>query len=264
LDEALADKTAGDGTMTNILYVEKERVLKETRRSVNASHPKLVDRYDVEKERASKKAFATNEARLQALAAAERERRSASAKAEMTKKAGAKKGALPISAPEDVAVPIPPSRHVTFAASRPSSSRPPSARPTSSASTAASGEPEEKVCTVVKVHPDGMVDLMLSSGQIAERIDPTKLQRAGIPPLPGGTEDEPPEPPSTAASTTSRPPTAPNASPNAEQAKPAVALGGLDELQFEQLTMGARRGGRRTVGAARAAHSEIASLLSWD
>merc|ERR1711924_283117 len=39
--------------------------------------------------------------------------------------------------------------------------------------------PPRGVCTVVKIHPDGFVDLQLSSGEIVERVEQSWLERLG-------------------------------------------------------------------------------------
>ena len=246
---------------TNILLVEREKEIKENRIANNMRQEVIAAKsqvFSVEKEKKAKSGFVDNETKLQKLAAAEKARREA-AKAEQEAQKKMNKSVKP-----------PPS------AKSDASSRPPT------------GKPElEKVCTVVKVHEDGSVDLRLSNGEVVERIDPSKLERAGERPPTAQSEKPPP-------TASSRPPTGRISSRWTEETKAAATkavtfappstadsssskapIGNLTrsnlsnredgqlDLAMMEHQQGGRRGGRRTIGAQAASQSEIASALSW-
>ena len=145
----------------------------------------------------------------------------------------------------------------------------------------------DEVCTVVMVHEDSSVDLRLSNGEVVERIDPSKLERAGERPPTAQSEKPPP-------TASSRPPTGRISSRWTEETKAAATkavtfappstadsssskapIGNLTrsnlsnredgqlDLAMMEHQQGGRRGGRRTIGAQAASQSEIASALSW-
>ena len=174
---------------TNILLVEREKEIKENRIANNMRQEVIAAKsqvFSVEKEKKAKSGFVDNETKLQKLAAAEKARREA-AKAEQEAQKKMNKSVKP-----------PPS------AKSDANSRPPT------------GKPElEKVCTVVKVHEDGSVDLRLSNGEVVERIDPSKLERAGERPPTAQSEKPPP-------TASSRPPTGRISSRWTEETKAAA------------------------------------------
>ena len=263
--------------MTQILLVEREKALKENRRANNEKH-RQVDVMNVEREKSLKLNLSKREAQLQALAAAERARRAANPKAQKQQQpkhndvsirqqhasgARGQKSLIPSKERE--------------VASGNTSSQGPVTRPESRAESQPP-RPPRGVCTVVKVHPDGFVDLQLSNGEIIERVEQSWLQRLGRPP----SEAEAPPPsasrPGTGASRpptgASRPPTAAtgptmgNTSPpskppdTAERSSNTHDLAAVVDLDETLAGMG-RRGGRSNLGAQRAQLSEISSLLSW-
>ena len=275
---------------SNILNVERERDVKAARmKNDREAHRQSTDVLSVEKDRKVKHNLSNREAQLQALAAAERARREAT-KQQSLKQAlsrPASRRAASQSQPTrdhlpaktmDEPVPTPSTTQQTEHQEQSPSSQP----------------PKRGVCTVVKVYPDGFVDLQLSSGEIVERVEQSWLTRLGRPP---SEDTEPPPPtagsrpptagsrpptgasrPTTGASRpptgASRPPTAAlspsqanasTAAPLAYAAKapaPPTDLASIIDLDETLAGMG-RRGGRGNLAAQRAQLSDMSSLLSW-
>ena len=258
-----------------------------------------------------------SEAKLQQLAQAERARRQAAVAEKQTKKAEHRppSGRPPSAAP---AAPPPQAlKSVRFAQERPPTAQ--SERPT----TAQSAAGDKVAATVVGVHTDGTVDLLLASGEVMERVKPHEVSRRMR------NEDERPSSAASIASSvaSSRPGTGgsrvggPNSldssrffarhpvaasNPSDEQkqalgalkqehvalkaelhaqqrqqqqlaatsspsaAKGVVGTVRLDKDLSEMADLAiveagvARKGGRRSLSAARAAQSEMSSLLSWE
>jgi len=304
---------------TNILLVEREKAMSANRRQSNTSSAAL----PIEKDQAFKANLSAREAQLQKLANAERERRNNAAAAQKLappklKKypeqrppsassargetgdqfvpssnfRGAKPGFTFKKGPsgtgyyrDDAAPPGNRGKeHVQSPQTSPSQALPPQPPP-----------PPRGVCTVVKIHPDGTVDLQLSSGEIVEHVEQSWLEKLGRAPPEGV---RPPTAsssrPSTAASerpptateqrlpsrASSRPPTASlslsqantaatTSAPTAAHKPPGTAeslhtrdLAAVINLDETLAGMG-RRGGRGNIGAQRAALSDMSSLLSW-
>ena len=249
--------------MTNILLVEREKRLEEKNAMRKTSSVLSGQR--------AKTTFTNNEQRLQALAAAEAARRAASG----TKKAGSK--------PKDTTTAS--SKPTAIDSSVPSHAQPEPPLPSNRAEPDSKGNPLEpqKLCTVVKIHEDGYVDLQLSSGEVVEHISPDWLQRLGRPreatetaPLPAGSASRPPTGASRPRTGASRPPTgglgvAPltaaevnsvTAPADREMPKLATDLAAIVNLDDTLAGIG-RRGGRANLGAQRARQSDMSSLLSW-
>ena len=259
----------------DILYIERERELQENRRQNNMRQTSK-EIFDVDAEKRSKRAFSKNEQRLQALAAAERARREAD---EAGKKGGqGKAGAKP---KQQTAEP---------GAKRSTASAKPAQPNVAEPKEEAAGGSQQRTCSVTKVHPDGSVDLQLASGEVVERVDKSWLQRLQMP-VPGAGHAPPPSRPDTGCSTrpgtgalrpgtgASRPPTgAPSAAAAAAATKKgvqfasghdapaAIDLSDVPPVVNLDDTLAAlgRRGGRASLGARRAAQSEILSSLTWE
>ena len=252
--------------MTNILLVEREKATIAARRESN----------EAQRPQASIKAnLSTREAQLQLMAAKEKARRLEAAK----------KGAPQKEHP----APRPPSAQ--SASSNKEQSQPPHTEP--SQGQQPQTQPQSRgVCTVVKIHPDGFVDLQLSSGEVIERVEQSWLERLvrappeGVPP-PSASASRPStaaseRPPTAASRASSRPPTASLSLSQANAAAASTANvppaaskppGTANSLSMRELAavvnldetlagMG-RRGGRGNIGAQRAALSDMSSLLSW-
>ena len=256
--------------MPDVLNVEREKVLQESRRQ-NNMRPKQSDVLNVQAEKESKAAFANNEAKLQALAAAEKARREAAkppskGKPDLKRTSKSDAEAPPLTADlkrtSKSAADAPP---LTGASAKPVASQPTDGKAT-----------ETKTSQIVGIHPDGTFDLKLSSGEVIEKLDKSWLARLRIP----SPTDEAAPPPSAGGLSRpgtglSRPGTGSSRPPTAKQsAPPSTANSQLIDLSDsasapvvnldDTLAAMGRRGGRDTLGARRAAQSEISSLLSWD
>ena len=285
--------TAPDGASEQdiISYVQKNAVQSDfAERAAKMSPEELSDirssaksdpfgdylRNEAQRPQASIKAnLSKREAQLQLMAAKEKARRLEAAK----------KGAPQ----KEHAAPRPPSAQ--SASSNKEQSQPPHTEP--SQGQQPQTQPQSRgVCTVVKIHPDGFVDLQLSSGEVIERVEQSWLERLGrappegVPP-PSASASRPStaaseRPPTAASRASSRPPTASLSLSQANAAAASTANvppaaskppGTANSLSMRELAavvnldetlagMG-RRGGRGNIGAQRAALSDMSSLLSW-
>jgi hypothetical protein len=251
----------------NILNVEREKILQENRR--HNSNTRANTQTPPEKEAAqTRRVLSGHEAKLQALAEAERQRRMAAGEPPSTAKPGTGKPAKSAMAakPATTAKPTRPAARPGF--------QPPVSPLLKEDRPVAAPEPEpaqadEKACSIVRVHPDGTFDLKLSSGEVVEQVDRAWLQK--LQRLP---ESPAPRPPSASGS---RPGTGlvrpGSAQPKAEGAERsgsgAPAVIDLSDAPAATLNLDntlsdiARRGGRGTIGARRAALSEISGALAW-
>lgn len=231
----------------NFLSVEREKLASSAKESRLQQQPALSA---LDKENRRK----CSETRLQALAQSERERRNAEVEREKRK-----------------------SKEVV----QPQKKQPSAATSSAQNKVHAADEPE-KLCKVVRVHPDGSVDLQLSSGEIVCGLDGSMLQR------PSGRADKLP-PPATAIRVVGDTTTVQtggrrkddamsSAPPPAAPPQAAATSSDLDELEAQLaralvqdtalLGAGGRRvptkGGRRTLGATQASGlTGVASALSW-
>lgn len=240
----------------DVLNVEREKVLQESRRHNNMRQTSADIMY-VEGEQRSKKSFANNEEKLRALAAAEKARR------EAAKPPTRPKTSVRSSQAVESAQPKPMVKSQSVVAPQ--------------VEAKAEVKADGKVSTVVKVHPDGTFDLQLGSGEIMEKLDKSWWARLKLPPReassrPGTGQSRPATGFSRPGTGLSRPATSGPAASTVQyvdltdaNGAAAVADGVAPVVNLDDTLAGiGRRGGRATLGARRAAQSEISSLLSWD
>jgi hypothetical protein len=276
-----------------ILSVERERALKEARTAINARQP-AADILSVERERTTRLKLRASEQRLQALAAAERARREEAA-AQKRAAAPKAKRIAPIHAerpPTSLLPSAPPAKGVCFA-----SDRPPSAcnEPASEAGACtvvavhADGRVDLQLPTgeiAERVHPS---ELARPSSAASDR--PPSSASSGAPLVQPSTA--PRHAALMLAGLKHEHKALKSESTRLEEERalldlrrenrilqaeidaqtqptkaPAPLEDGADEVRTADLAVVeaqvSRKGGRRTVSAARAAQCEVAALLSWE
>jgi len=283
------------GSKADFFSVEREKAVKEER-IANNSRASGADFFSVEKEKSSRRAVVSNEERLQALAAAERARRAENAPVQAKRQTAVPPPASsrPSSQPSK-----PATRPTSKPASKPAT---PAQQQVLFGGLTGTEWRTFSVATIVKTHPDSSADVRLPNGEVVEHVHPNNLRKQEAGPPSTAASSRPgtgASRPGTAASAVSERDARITAILESELAKAEkaaaqrqaaaqrhVSFGGnapdenvppltsppstaaskasdvARELARLQLESGGR--GRRTLGAARAAQSEIGSLLVWE